>query len=1139
VPFVTGSALALTPALRSGWSRANLQYLARVLGVALVYCGAAKGGLALAYENSSVTAVWAPTGIALATLLLWGYRLWPGVALGALLANAWTGVPLATVLGITSGNTLEALVGAYLLLRVARFRPSLERVRDVLALVFLAAVLSTMVSATVGVASLRLGDAVSASDLPSVWRTWWLGDMAGDLLVAPFLLLAGQLRAAWRPERITEAAALLLTVIAVGVVTLSTDDALVFLIFPVLTWAALRFRQAGAAAGSLIVAGVAVAYTAQGSGPFVQDSPDTSLLLSQTFMGAAGVTSLLLAAVMSERRRAERTLRSAHDELGVRVRQRTAELRRSTAELELQSAVAAHMAEGVALIRASDGVVVYANPTFERMFGYESGELDGLPASIVNAPSENTLEQIVAALREHGTWSGEVENVRKNGTRFWCWANISRFDHHEHGPVWVWLHTDISERKLSEETARLARIVESSEEAIVGKTLDGEIVAWNAAAERMYGFSAEEAIGQHVCAMISPGREQELADLLRRIASGERIVGFETTRVTKGGRELEVSVTLSPIKDPQGRIIGASGFDHDITELKSAQRGRRQAEERFRRAFEDSAIGVAILGVDPKGPGRFLEVNDAFCQLYGYPRQQLLEMSYSQLVHPDETHAAREEIRRLLAGELESYHAELRCLHARGHTIWIGLTTSLVRDKDGNPLYRVCQVYNITDRKRSEHRLRYLADHDPLTDLLNRRRFEEELSRELAAAKRYGSPGALLVLDLDHFKYVNDSLGHAAGDELVVRVAASLRGRLRESDLLARLGGDEFAAILPRTDEQAARTVAAGLLEVVRESASPRGGRPHWVTASVGIAPFSGTSDRITSDQLLMEGDMAMYEAKEAGRDRIAVHDPSAPGSMAAGVSWADRIRTALAEDGFILYAQPILGLTGDRSSCQELLLRMERENGEVNPPADFLPVAERIGLIEEIDRWVVCRAIDLLAQQQRAGRDVRLHVNLSAKSITNADLPLLVGQELAASGADPSGLCFEVTETAAVVDLSRASDFAHQVTELGCELALDDFGAGFGSFQQLKNLEFDYIKIDGGFIRDLGASRVDELVVKSVVEIARGLGKRTVAEFVEDESALRLVREYGVDYAQGFHVGEPRLAETHMLNVSPTGGGL
>jgi integral membrane sensor domain MASE1 len=293
--------------LMEGWDRGRWRpYLAKVVVLAGVYYGAAKLGLNLAFDAPSVTAIWPPTGIALAAILLWGYRVWPGVALGALLANGWTGVPLYAVAGITVGNTLEALAGAYLLREFADFRASLERVRDVLALVVLAGAVSTTISATIGVTSLLVGNEIASGDIGSVWRTWWLGDMGGDLVVAPALLVAATHWPYRRaPGRLLEAAALVAAVLGVSALVFSQSAAITFVVFPLLVWAALRFWQPGAVGAILLVASIAIPLTENDLGPFSGHPPDDRLLLAQGFLGIASLTALVLAAVITERRRAE------------------------------------------------------------------------------------------------------------------------------------------------------------------------------------------------------------------------------------------------------------------------------------------------------------------------------------------------------------------------------------------------------------------------------------------------------------------------------------------------------------------------------------------------------------------------------------------------------------------------------------------------------------------------------------------------------------------------------------------------------------------------------------------------------------------------------------------------------------------
>ena len=619
---VIGQALAwLTAGPTRASSRGAAHFVAKLLAVAAAYFAAAKAGLALADDNPSVTAVWPPTGIALAALLLWGRGMWPGVALGALCANAWTGVPTITVLGIAVGNTLEALVGAILLVRVARIRPSLDRTHDVLALAA-AVTLSTLVSATLGVASLRAGNAVGADALLSTWRTWWLGDLAGGLLVAPFLLVfaRGAARGLWR-GRMLEGTALLLTLTTVSSLVFSDAADGTFLIFPVLAWAALRFRQPGVTAGGLIVAGIAVGYTTHGMGPFAGSSEDQGLLLSQAFVGVSALVSLLLAGITAERERAETILRHA-------------------------------------------------------------------------------------------------------------------------------------------------------------------------------------------------------------------------------------------------------------------------AEARFRDAFEVAPIGMAV--VSPEG--RFEKVNPALCEITGLERETLEAGGLDSIIEADELPDTRRQLARLLAGEMRSYETDTRCRHASGETVWLTLQATVVHDAGGGPAHVLAQMLDITDRRRQEEKLRYIADHDQLTGLLNRRSFERDLTTHLERGRRYGLEGAALMVDLDCFKQVNDSWGHHAGDELLVRVARALQGRLRESDVLARVSGDEFVALLPKVDRAGAREVAGVLLRAVRAVQLPlRGGDSCSTTASVGVAMIEDAAG-LSGKDVMVNADLAMYAAKEHGGDRWAFYrsDAADPSDLLEQASGAE-----------------------------------------------------------------------------------------------------------------------------------------------------------------------------------------------------------------------------------------------------------
>ena len=457
-----------------------------------------------------------------------------------------------------------------------------------------------------------------------------------------------------------------------------------------------------------------------------------------------------------------------------------------------------------------------------------------------------------------------------------------------------------------------------------------------------------------------------------------------------------------------------------------------------------------------------------------------------------------------------------------GVSIPVAYSITPIRE-EGSTTGAVLTFRDVSERRRFERQLRHFADHDPLTDLFNRRRFEEEVTRQTARIARRGGSGSVLVFDIDNFKYVNDTLGHRAGDEILRKVAGLLRDRLRVTDFVARLGADEFAVLLSETANGEAERIAHELSERIRTQSFVFDGRLVRVTASTGVASLSGGD--LTAEEPMVRADLALLQAKEAGRDRVGVYSTELADETREriGLTWVERIRKSLDEGRMELFGQPIYDLAEGRVSQIELLLRMRGDDGELIPPGSFLPTAERFGLIQQIDAWVVRQAIRRLERTASTGQRVALEVNLSGISVGDPELPQLIDAELASSTIEPSDLVFEITETAAIASMDEARSFAESLKRLGCRFALDDFGAGFGSFFYLKYLPLDYLKIDGEFIQNLPRSPVDQRMVKAMVDVAAGLGLKTIAEFVESAQTQTLLQEYGVDLVQGYHVGRPR----------------
>jgi diguanylate cyclase (GGDEF)-like protein/PAS domain S-box-containing protein len=597
--------------------------------------------------------------------------------------------------------------------------------------------------------------------------------------------------------------------------------------------------------------------------------------------------------------------------------------------------------------------------------------------------------------------------------------------------------------------------------------------------------------------------------------AGEGLVGTEFGRPTVVGEltEIDIPATASVAQMRVAAIEweGAPALLaslRDITERRLAEKTRSQLAA-IVESSDDAIIGLSASGA--------VESWNAGAQrLYRYTPEEAIGHPIFDLIAPDQAEDRQRMVRRVLSGGRVE-QLDTRDHRKDGSAVDVSITDSPIRDASGEVIGVARIARDVTARKRMERELKFYADHDALTGLFNRRRLGEELAHQCARTARYDETSALLVGDIDNFKLVNDSLGHKAGDQLLKGVAEAMSSRLRTTDLLARLGGDEFAVLLPRTDLDSAHATADSLRTAVGALTTIFEGQALRVTISFGITGIEGAL--VSPDDALAIADLAMYEAKHQGRNRIMTARASLERQRAEKIlSWSERLRNALDEERFEFYVQPIVDLaTGTTDRC-ELLLRMH-ENGNVILPDAFIHTAERYGLIAEIDRWVVSQALALVDSDSE---NMTYSVNLSGGSMGDQQLLALIEKGIRDRGIDPSRLIFEVTETVAIADIDAARHFTDALHRAGCTAALDDFGSGFGSFYYLKYLPIDYVKIDGDFVRQLPDNKSDCLLVKAIVDVARGLGKRTIAEHVSSEQAMVLLREYGVDYGQGFHLGHP-----------------
>ncbi|OGA39452.1 MAG: hypothetical protein A3G24_16470 [Betaproteobacteria bacterium RIFCSPLOWO2_12_FULL_62_13] len=574
----------------------------------------------------------------------------------------------------------------------------------------------------------------------------------------------------------------------------------------------------------------------------------------------------------------------------------------------------------------------------------------------------------------------------------------------------------------------------------------------------------------------------------------------------------------------------SSGAEQSTRELEAIKRTlaekRRiiqlllESEGRYRDLVETSHDLIWITDAQ----GRFTYLNNAAHDILGLAPKDLIGRCFFDF-EADASHISN---RRFLAtlkrhGEVKNYVTHL--LTAKREDRWIGINARVVPDENGALLGIRGTARDITEQHLATQRVEHLALHDALTDLPNR----HSLSRTIELALQSGEVGALLFLDVDHFRYINDNFGHRTGDQLIVGVGSALRDMMRSvSGELFRLGGDEFAIHLPAALRREAVGVAETALDAIRRYRFRASDDKviSNLSISIGIAlyPFHGND----LPALLSNVDIAMYQAKDLGRNRHVLFDQS-PDSLRSThkrIHWAKKLRDALEEDRLVLFHQPVVRLNDQKPVHYEILVRIRDNDGNYILPDNFVELAESLGLIQEIDLRVIEKLLAFMIETGQQGKKVRYFVNLSRVSISDQRWIRRFLALLQASGVNPSQLVFEITETAAMSEIDVTLTFIRRLKDMGCRFALDDFGAGFSSFYYLKRFEVDYLKIDGSFIRDLATDEGSRIFVKALNDVARGLEKQVIAEWVETPRVLNLLLEMGIQFGQGYLFRRPTLLE-------------
>lgn len=571
-----------------------------------------------------------------------------------------------------------------------------------------------------------------------------------------------------------------------------------------------------------------------------------------------------------------------------------------------------------------------------------------------------------------------------------------------------------------------------------------------------------------------------------------------------------------------------------VTQLNLETERIRAVKKRLESIFNNAAEGIITFDQN----GVIDSINSAAEQLFGYRVDEMQGNMVSTILSCDLKDIGAEDEQKAFRENLEA------CI---GHE---GEVTGHLKDGEVRPLSLKLSrmeiegkemftgiVADISERKAMLAHLKNLAEHDGLTGLYNRNYFQDEFETTVKRLQRGDIPPcAVLYIDLDNFKYVNDTLGHAAGDRLLQQVGDILNKRTRETDILARFGGDEFTVLLFNVSPNTALKIADSFRTQLADFIFKEGGDQVDIGCSIGVTMLNCRT--ASAAEALSQADFACHHAKHGGRNRVRLfntEDQVGVTTMTLDMGWSRRIKDAIENSRFVLACQPIVNTINGEISCYEVLVRMLDEKDELIMPGGFLPSAERFGLMVDIDKWVIINAIETLAKRRIQQENVNYSINLSSQTLTQPGTCELIESKLAEVNLDPGAVTFEITETAAIGDMDAAEALLSRLRSMGCKTALDDFGTGMSSFAYLNDLPVDIVKIDGRFVKNLANNQIDLAMVKAMNDIAHAMGKQTVAEFVENERTFALLKIHGIDYGQGYYLGRPHVATSGQLIIDHT----
>ena len=683
-----------------------------------------------------------------------------------------------------------------------------------------------------------------------------------------------------------------------------------------------------------------------------------------------------------------------------------------------------------------------------------------------------------------------------------------------------------SEDALRESESRFRGLFDNVVEGVYQVTLDGYLLSANPALISMLGYASLDelrAIGSTDQLYPDPAMRQALIEKIKREG---KLVEAEYQLRRRDGTVITITENARLNHDEQGEPVGFEGTLTDITERKRAE--QQFYEEKERAEVTLQSIADAVITTDRSGTVDY--INPIAEKMTGWPSDEACGRNVTEIVKlvKDGGHEAIEDpvSHSLASGDPIHLDDQTALVSRRGHEVAIQATVAPIRDRAGQTAGAVIVFSDVSRERRMKRLLSYQAAHDALTGLINRREFESRLNAAIESARQNAAiRHAMIYVDLDQFKVVNDTCGHPAGDQLLRQVTGLLQTRVRANDVLARLGGDEFGVLLEHCTPEQALRIADSLRQAIHDLRFQWGTNTMQIGASIGIVQIDPSTESVAT--LLSAADIACYSAKDGGRNRVQVYDPASASARHREMRWMARLTNARDEGRLDIMFQPIVRIAESAKDRPhyELLLRLHDENGAIVLPDEFIPAAERFNLMPSLDRWVIEKVLRDYVPSTRDGVEeatFTVAINLSGTTLSDPGFLEFLVDVLEEHEPTPGVLCFEVTETAAITNLGHASYLMREMASRGCLIALDDFGSGLSSFNYLRTLPVNYLKIDGNFVQNVASDPIDRSMVEAIVQIGRAIGIETVAERVETPAVLDTLRRIGVGYAQGFLVGRP-----------------